>query len=326
MIKFLLTLSLVLTTFYSHAAENDALDFIADKMVNDFHKGIEAYNSEKETTPKIERTVGGYTFTINKNVIRFSIGNYLNKQLYINDELIPFSKIIVSKTSFLDLFLASAFAENVFIHTLDAPSAKVLLEVLSTFGEKLEKIGWNCTDESCKKEVRENNLIAISYELFKRKKECKQQLAKASESIARYKYASLISEEEGQKYLSFLESPEFKEVKDFMEKVVKTNRPAVTAFMKDYMGMENKYHYYCMEVFLPPELMKAKQEALKGPEMEKTVYLAKSTCIALEDLKSCLKEFQAKAETINNMRRETKLPVTEEVPDVKKTFDAVKPR
>lgn len=327
MVKFLLTLCLILSTNFSFAVENDAINFMAEKMVKDFRASIELYNTEKKTNlPVIEKTVGGYTLSINKNIIRFSIGNYLNKQLYINDDLIPFSKIIISKTSFLDLFLASAFAENVFIHTLDAPSAKILLEVLSTFGEKLEKIGWNCTDESCKKEVRENNLIVISYELFKRKKECKQQLTKANESISLYKFASLVSEEESQKYLSFLESPEFKEVKDFMEKVVNTNRPAVTAFMKDYMGMENKYQYYCMEVFLPPDLMKAKQEAVKGPEIEKTVYLAKSTCIALEDLRSCLKELQAKAETINNMRREKKLPVTEEVPDVKKTFDQAKPK
>lgn len=326
MIKFLLSLSLILTTVYSYAAENDAIDFIADKMVKDFHSGIEAYNSQKDTSPKIERTVGGYTFAINKNIIRFSIGNYLNKQLYINDELTSFSKITIPKTSFTDFFLSPAYAADaVFMFTLDAPSAKILLEVLSTFGEKLEKIGWNCTDESCKKEIRENNLTAISYELFKRKKECKQQLAKTSETISTYKYKSLVDEEDSQKYLSFLGSPEFNEVKEFMEKVVNTNRPAVAAFMKDYMGMENKYHYHCMEVFLPPGMDKATMNSVSGPEMEKTIYIARSTCIALEDLRSCLKELQAKNETINNMRREKKLPVSE-LPDVKKTFDNAKPR
>lgn len=326
MIKFLLTLCLVLATNLSFAVENDAIDFMAEKIVNDFQKGVDDYNAnKKENLPKIEKEIGGYSFTIKKNIIRFSIVNYLNKQLYINDELIPFSKIMkpkeTPKTSFLDFLFTPAFAIDFSpMPYVDAESSMIMLEVLSQFSEKLEKTAVNCTNDSCKQEVKENNLKLISYELFKRKRDCKQKLEKTSHSIRVYEY-SLQDEEKRQQALVSVVSPEFKDVREFMAMIVISNRPTAKEFMKNYMNAESTYGKSCMEVLLPVGLNIKDFPKITNPtpEIENAVYIARSSCIALEELKSCLINLQTDAKKINDLKRDKKSPL-DDLPDVNSAF------
>jgi len=327
MVKFLLTLCLLLFTNFSFAVENDAIDFMAEKIVSDFQKSVDEYNAEKkENLPKIEKEIGGYSFTIKKNSIRFSIVNYLNKQLYINDELIPFSQIKTQKeapkTTVIDFLFTPAFAiEFSPMPSMDAESSMTLLETLSQFGERLEKIGVNCTKDVCKQEVRENNLKLISYELFKRKKECKQKLEKTSHSIRAYSYSLQEDEEKRQQELVSVISPEFKEVREFMMMLVISNRSVAKEFMKNYLNVDGTYGKSCMEVLLPVGLNIKDFPKISNPtpEIENAVYIARSSCIALEELKTCLVNLQTDAKKINDLKREKKSPL-DDLPEVNSAF------
>lgn len=322
MTKILLTFTLLMSTTFSYADENDALNFVVEKMVSDFQKGVEAYNAEKEIhLPKIIEKDGAYTFTIKKNRVHFTIVNYLNEQLYINDQLKSFPKDTLPKTTFIDLFFTPAFAEETDMPNIDGDSTKILLQTLSTFGMKLDKVGWTCVTSSCKKDIRDKNLKKLMTELNKRKNDCNEQQNETTESIARYGRTNIIQA------LSFLPAPNFYEVKQFMDKLTKTNQKAVATFMEDHMGIENKPHASCMQIMLTGTVaevpgnfqnLRAYGSHL-GNESNSAISEAKNTCVALEQLKSCLLTLHADTVTINNYKRQAK-EIVDNFPNIKSTF------
>lgn len=322
MIKFFVLLSLLCSAGFSYATDDEVLNYMAEKMVKDFHNGIKLYNEEKDSSlPLIEEKDGAYAFSINKNNVRFTLINYLNDQIFINDKMTSVANIMAPKTSYLDLIIKPAYADDD-MPTLDGESTKILLHTLSTFGVKLEKVGWTCISDSCKKEVRDRNLEKISFELKKRKDDCKDQQYETSESIQRYKrHPNIIHA------LSFLPASEFSNVKAFMLKVTQTNQKAVADFMEDNMGIENKSHSSCMQIMLSGSIAQAsgglQNLAAYGghlsAEKEKIVKSAKDNCVALEELKLCLVNLYADTVVINNHKRQAKEAV-ENFPNVSATF------
>lgn len=326
MAKILILLSLLCSASISFANENEALNFMADKIVRDFDNGIDLYNAEKESTlPKIEEKNGAYTFQIKSNRIHFTIVNYLNEQLYINDKISNFPKEAnLPKTSFVDLFIKPAMAgeEDGDMPSLDGESAKMLLQTLSTFSFKLEKVGWTCLS-ACKKEIREKNLRSILTELNKRKDDCREQQNTSHESIARFGRTGIVQS------LAFLPAPNFMDVKEFMVRLQKTNQKSVTTFMEENMGIENKSHKSCMQVMLIGTVAETSGDltnlrayaSRNSQESNNAIEQAKKTCVALESLKSCLVDLHADTVVINNKKREAKdASSVENFPNVNTTF------
>jgi hypothetical protein len=325
MAKILILLSLLCCANLSFANDDEALNFMADKIVHDFEKGIDLYNVEKESTlPKIVEINGAYTFNIKSNKVHFTIVNYLNDQLYINDKISSFPKDAASKTtSFLDFFIKPAMAnDDGDLPTLDGESAKMLLQTLSTFSFKLEKVGWTCLS-GCRKDIRDKNLRGILTELNKRKEDCKEQQYSSHESIARYGRTGIVQS------LAFLPAPNFMDVKQFMEKLQKSNQKNVTTFMEENLGIENKTHKSCMQVMLigtvaemSGDLSNLRAYASRNSkESNDAIDQAKKTCVALESLKSCLVDLHADTVVINNKKREAKdASSIDNFPNVNTTF------
>lgn len=325
MAKILIFFSLLCSASLTFANDDEALNFLADKIVRDFEKGIDLYNVEKESTlPKIVEKNGAFTFNIKSNKIHFTIVNYLNEQLYINDKISSFPKeTSLPKTSFIDLFIKPAMAnDDGDLPTLDGESAKMLLQTLSTFSFKLEKVGFTCLS-SCKKEIREKNLRGILAELNKRKDDCKEQQYTSHESIARFGRTGIVQS------LAFLPAPNFMEVKDFMTRLSKSNQKSVTTFMEENMGIENKSHKSCMQIMLigtvaemSGDLTNLRAYASKNSrESNEAISQAKKTCVALESLKSCLVDLHADTVVINNKKREAKdASSIDNFPNVNTTF------
>lgn len=294
MTKILVALALLISTSISFAAKReDAISFLTQKMIKDFQKATEVYNAEKEAgLPELVKEHDIYVFTIKKSKIHFSIVNYLNQQIYINDQMTSFPKVESIKTTFLNFLMSSAVADDAV--KLDGETTKLLIQTLASYNSKLEKIGWTCMTENCKREIREKNLANITEELKKQHEICKNTQAETAESIRRLGRTQI------HYALSFLGAPEFNDIKTFMEKLTINSKVGTAAFMKDYMGAENKPHATCMEALL-----------VNAPktDAERTIEAAKDNCIALEELKTCLVNFKADTNFINDKKREVDSPI-----------------
>lgn len=294
MTKILVALALIFSTSISFAAKReDAISFLTQKMIKDFQTATEIYNTEKAAgLPELVKENDIYVFTIKKSKIHFSIVNYLNQQLYIDDQLSPFPTSENIKTTFINLLMSSAVADEE--AKLDSETTKILVQTLASYNSQLEKIGWSCMTENCKREIREKNLANIAQELKKQQTNCKKNQDDTAESIRRLGRTNI------HYALSFLGAPEFDEIKKFMEKLVINSKVVTAAFMKDYIGADNKPHATCMEALL---VNAPKSDA------EKTITAAKENCIALEELKSCLVNFKADTNYINDKKREVDSPI-----------------
>lgn len=326
MFKFLLTLTLIFSSSFAFAVDKDeAIKFVTSKIVNDFKKGIEAYNTEKVSQlPMFEYDTGYYTFSIKKNNFRFSIVNFIEEKIYINEQLIPFSKLTKTtapKASFLDFFMSSAFAGED-LPKLDGESAKILLDALTFFNIKLEKVDWMCISNSCKKGLRDRNLEKIFLELKKQNEFCKKSVEETQESFRRYERVLPAMGQNAHLAYSFLGAPEFEDVKKFMSNINMSSKTSVNIVMRDYLLAENKVHQTCMDLMLSLELEMG-NEALAKPDIQKSMATAKNNCMALEELKECAINFQADAKFINDKKREAEgydKAYFFNVPDVNKTF------
>lgn len=327
--KFILFFILILSSSTVKAQEEQMLNFLAEKMVTDFQKGLELYNSEKEKTlPEIKKENEIYSFEINKNKIHFSLINYLNNQFYINQKLKSFpSSVNQPKTSMIDFFIKSAHAEDDI--DLDGDSTKILLQTLASFSGKLEKAGWTCISSSCKKDVRDKNLKKIQATLKQRSDECAAHDADVTESIARFGRTTSIHS------LAFTVSSEFNSVKEFMRKIVNANKKEVVAFMEDNMGIETKPHKTCMQVMVSGTAAESVVSPKGGlsnitryaagsgmnAAQESAFNDAKEACVVMEQLKTCLLSLQENTNTINNYKRQAKQTDYDVFPNVKDSFN-----
>ncbi len=316
--KFALVICLILQSTISYSREEEILNLLAEKMVTDFHKGVELYNAEKEAgLPEIKMGDDTYLFKYKKNSFRFSIVNYLNDQIYINDQLkkIPLN-LSAPKTSWLNVFINIAHAEE----ELDADSTKILLQTLSTFTIKLDKIGFTCITSSCKAEVRNKNMKRILAELEKKKDDCAERQQGTGESLNRFgRTNSLYS-------LQMTVGSEFNGVKEVMKKVVSANKKEVNNFLEDHLNIESKPHKTCIQVMVAGTaaemkggLNNLKKYAEGGPN-QAIIEDAKKTCVAMEELKSCLVTLQADSQAINSHKRQAKQNDVDNFPDVKTKF------
>ncbi len=309
---------LIFQSTISLANEEEILNFLAEKMVTDFHKGVDLYNAEKETgLPEIIKENEMYSFQHKKNSFRFSLVNYLNDQIFINDQLkkLPQS-LTATKTSWFNLLINTAHAED----DLDADSTKILLQTLSTFTTKLDKIGFTCITSSCKGDVRNKNMKRILAELESKKSDCAERQYDAGESVNRFgRTGSIYS-------LAMTVGNEYNGVKEVMKKVVAANKKDVNNFLEDHLNVESKPHKTCLQVMVAGTAAEMKgglnniTKYAEGGPNKAIIEDAKKTCVAMQELKSCLVTLQSDTQAINNHKRQAKQNDVDVFPDVKTRF------
>lgn len=305
MLKFLCFTFILTISIPLYAQDESVINFLTEKTLTDFQKGVELYNQEREKDlPEIKAKDDFYTFKIKKNQVRFTIVGYLKGQIFVNEKLssLPFSQV---KTSWLNIFIAEALADD--LPTLDGDSTRVLLKTLSTFAGKLEKVGMTCFSDSCKREIREKNLSRISATLRAKKEECEERKEETGSSLNRFKQLNSIHA------LAMTVLPEYENIKKFMQQTLDAKKKDVNSFMEDYMGSDAKPHANCMEIMLAGSLVDGKASLSKlsaamalSTQAEAIVNKAKSNCIELQELKSCMVGLRQDAEAISNAQRQPK--------------------
>ena len=311
MIKVALLFVIALFSLATFAADpsKEALDFLAKKTVEDFHNGIDLYNKTKEEkAPAIKKVKAQvYQFSVKKNVIHFSIVNYLNDQIYINNRLVEKSTFGIPKTTWIDLVITPAFAEE---GNPDAESTKIILTALAGLTKNLEEVGMVCF-AGCQKEIREKNLKKILKTLEAEQEECSQAANAQEDSIGKFPSYKMVS------LLHSTFNPEFQSVKNLFKKISETNKKAVTEFMEGKLAIEKNYQS-CVGIMTSGTVADGAYDSLsrgiavlkaKGAAsfaIENAVEQAKSVCVKMDELKSCLLTVKKNLAAINTIKRAEK--------------------
>ena len=307
--NFIFTLLLLLNMNVLVAADSkkDAIDLLAHKTIADFQKAIELYNQKKaQAAPAIAR-IGkqNYTFLANKTAVRFTLVNYLNDQMYVNDQLVKRSTFGIKKTSFMQGLVADALASDEI--TLDGATTRVMLTALGELSGHLEEIGMMCFSD-CQKSTRDNNLKKIMTTLNQQHSDCQDQLYAQEGTIKKYPSFKMVS------MLHSVFSPEFQSVRNFFLKISEVNKKSEDNFMTEKLGIEKNYPN-CMGVMTSGTIADGSLDSLnrgilaikaKGPagmEMEKSIEDARNICIKMDELKSCLVELKKNVNAINTIKR-----------------------
>lgn len=315
--KLFILISMFVSTA-TFAQEEAVLNFLAEKMVSDFHQGLKIYNQERgKDLPEIKSEDEIYSFSHKKNVFRFSMINYLNDQIYINNQLKTVSQIKAAPvTTLFDYIIKPAHAEE----DLDAASAKVLLQTLSSFSGKLEKIGFTCITSSCKKDIRDKNLAKIRRTLDEKRQDCEERQADTGDSLKKFERSqSTLS-------LAMTVGNEFNSVKEFMKKIASANKKDVNNFLEDHLNVETKPHQTCLQVMVAGTAGEVKgglsnlATYAAGGANQGLIDEAKKTCVEMEQLKSCLLTLQENSVSMNNIKRQAKQNDLDHFPDAKSGF------
>lgn len=305
-------------------SEEQYLNFLSEKMVKDFHAGIALYNEKKSSDlPQIIRNKKdeNYSFMANKNRVRFTILNYLNDQIYINDRLkkIP-AESIEQKTSLLSLIIQEANAEE----DLDAGSTALILKALGEMSGKLDEVGFTCVMESCQKKTRDKNMAKILSTLKNQKEDCENRQGEVGASLEDFKRSQSTD--------SFIITltTEFNSVKEFMRKISNSNAKSVESFMEDKLARP-KNSGTCMTILLRGTKVDkhlitwyAKGGHAGYSEEEKSIIQnASQACQMMSDLKSCVQTLQGQMTTMNNEKRKAKDNAIDTFPEVNKAFQTL---
>lgn len=314
MIKLLLLCSMFFTSSlaFAEGTDNDYLDFLTKKTIQDFQKGIELYNSKKDAqSPAITKNDEGlYKMVAKKNIVHFSLINYLNDQIYINNRLTERSSLGLKLTSWLDHLITTAVAED---GNLDAESTKIILTALGSLTKNLEEVGMMCIMSSCKKEIREKNMKKILTTLNAQNEECAQQQYDQEKTIDRHSSYRMID------MLHSTLSPEFMSVKNLFKKVAEANKGAVQTFMEDKLPLEKNYRT-CIGIMTAgtiadheggslqagSSILKSGYGGLNSDRMAQVKDEAKDVCVKMEELKGCMLSLKENLAVINNFKREEK--------------------
>lgn len=311
MIKFLLVFSLLLSSTLVHAIDSkkEAIDFLTQKTIADFQKGIEHYNQKKESTlPPIKRiSKQNYSLVVKQTTVRFSLVNYLNDQMFVNDKLVSRSGFGVVKTSYLDSFITKAEASET---DVDGETTKLILTVLGKFTQSLEEVGMMCFG-GCQKSTREANMKKIINTLDDQRKSCNEQLYEQEDSIKKYPSFKMVS------LLHSIFNPEFQSVRNFYLKLAETNKKEVDEFMSKKLSMTKGYEN-CMGVMTAGTVADGSQDSLTkgaialaaggpvGMAIEAAVDHARDICLKMDELKNCLTNLKKNVGVINTIKRNAK--------------------
>lgn len=283
--SFLLLISFLFSCNILLAADpkKETIDFLAHKTIEDFHKGLEIYN--QKNLPVIKR-IGkqNYTLVANAKTVRFSLVDYLNDQMYVNDKL--------TKRSTFGL--------------------KIIQTALGKLDDHLEEVGMMCFG-GCEKSTREANLKKIIMTLNDEHKSCSEQLNAEDDSTKKYPSFRVVS------FLHSTFNPEFQSVRDFYLKVTEANKKSVEKFMSKKIAA-TKEHGSCIGVMAAGSVMEGGTSA---SGIESTVESAHSVCVKMDELKSCLVNLKKNLSVINSMKRSakkatrTKYAPEEKLPEIK---------
>lgn len=308
-------LLLILFTFGSAFAQTsdtkkEAIDLLAHKTIADFQKAIEIYNQKKDdSAPEIKR-IGkqDYNLVVNVATLRFSLVNYLNDQMYVNDQLVQRSTFGLNKTTYSPIFVSNAIAAEA--QVLDATTTMTILTALSSFSGHLEEIGMMCFG-GCQKNTREANLKKIINTLDDQRNSCNEQLYAQDDSIKKYPSFRMVS------FLHSVINPEFQSVRNFYLKVAETNKKSVEVFMSKKMGITKDYEN-CIGVMtagtvadgnldsLSKGMLAIKAGTPSGMAIQNAVESARSICVKMDELKSCLVNLKNNVSVINSIKRNAK--------------------
>lgn len=290
--------------------KKEAIDFLAHKTIEDFQKAIELYNNKKlETAPTIKR-IGKqyYTMRANKSVVRFTLVNYLNDQMYVNDKLISRTSFGHIKTSYLPWLISDAVANEDVV--LDGITTKVILTALGNLEDSLDEVGMMCFG-GCQKTTRESNLKKIIQSLDHQHNSCNEQLYAQEDSIKKYPSFRMVS------LLHSTFNPEFQSIRNFYLKVVETNKEAVNEFMAKKLSITKDYEN-CIGVMTAGTVADGQLDSMSkgmlaiasgspaGMAIEATVEKARTACVKMDELKSCLVNLKRNVSVINSIKRSAK--------------------
>jgi hypothetical protein len=307
--KFIFTLLLLFNMNQLVAADSkkEAIDLLANKTIADFQKAIEVYNQKKDPAAPMISRIGkqNYTFLVNKTTVRFTLVNYLNDQMYVNEQLVKRSTFGIKKTSYISVIMASALASSEV--TLDGATTRVMLTALGELSGHLEEIGMLCFSD-CQKGTRENNLKKIIGTLSQQHSDCQGQLYAQEDTIKKYPSFKMVS------MLHSVFNPEFQSVRNFFLKISEVTKNSEDSFMTEKLGIEKNYPN-CMGVMtsgtiadgsldsLNRGILAIKAQGPAGMAMEKSIEVARNICIKMDELKSCLVELKKNVNAINTIKR-----------------------
>lgn len=275
--KFIILISFIFGCAFTQASDTkkEAIDLLAHKTIADFQKAIEIYNQKKdESAPAIKR-IGkqNYNLVVKTTTVRFSLVNYLNDQMYVNDQLVEKSTFSFKKNS-------------------NATEAKILTNALSSFSANLEEIGLMCFS-GCQEKTREANLKKIINTLEQQRNSCNEQLYAREDSVKKHPSFRMVS------LLHSAFNPEFQSVRNFYLKVAETNKKSVETFMSKKMKITKGYES-CIGAMSAGTIVDKNLESLGALES------ARNICVKMDELKNCLVNLKKIVSTANSIKRNSK--------------------
>lgn len=309
---FLLVISLMIGCTFVQAADTkkESVDLLAHKTIADFHKAIENYNQKKSANAPVIKRTGklNYNLVVNKTVVRFTLVNFLNDQMYVNDQLVQKSTFGLKKSTYAPALISNAIAAD--LEVLDAATTKMILTALGNFNDNLEEVGMMCFS-GCQKNTREENLKKIVNTLDDQSKSCNEQLYTQDDSIKKYPSFRMVS------LLHSIFNPEFQSVRNFYLKVAETNKKSVDEFMSKKLAITKNYEN-CIGVMtagtvadgnidtLSKGMLVLKAGSPSGMAIESAVENARNICIKMDELKNCLVNLKKNLGVINSIKRAAK--------------------
>ncbi len=307
MITIILAMLLTTTAFAGDGkAPRDYYNFLTQKIIEDFRTGIKNYNETKAANqPAIKRGLNqNYGMVFKKTRVRFSIVNYLNDQMYVNDKLVQRSTFGQAKTTWIIPFINEAVAAE---DDLDAETTKVLLTALGSLSEKMEEVGMMCFS-GCENDIKKNNRAKVYKTLERQHEDCNDQLYAQSETLRKYPSYQMVS------LLHSTFNPEFTGVRNLIQKISESNAKKVKEFMTEKM-LVNKNYQTCVEVVTSGTAADGAYNTLErgasvlraggvaSMVIEQEIEKAQAICVKMDELKTCLLSLKKNLNSINSIKR-----------------------
>ncbi len=288
------------------SSPKDYYDYLTQKTVEDFHKGIKRYNENKPAgAPLIKRVAAqNYSILVKSTRIKFTLLNYLNDQMYINGQLVRRSTFGLKKTSWINFFILDATASE---DELDAETTKILLTALGSLQNNLEEVGMMCF-LGCENDVKKNNRKKVMATINQQHADCDEQLNDQEMTIKKYRSYKMVS------LLHSTFDPEFQSVKKLIQQISESNIKKVNEFMQNKMLITKDYKT-CVGVMTSGTAAdNAYGAAEKGISIlasggrasmvvEEEIDKAKDICAKMDELKTCLLTLKENLNTINTIKR-----------------------
>ncbi len=312
MVRFIiLVLTLISMGNFVYASEagsepKDYYNFLTKKTIEDFNSGVELYNSTKDpAAPVIKKGSGNYyNLVVKKNRVRFTILNYLNDQMYVNNKLVQISTFGLKNTTVFNFFISEAVAAE---DELDGDSTRIILTALGSLSGKLEEVGMICF-AACERTAKKNNKAKIYATLDTQLEDCNQQMDAQSDTLKKYPTYQMVS------LLHSTFNPEFTGVKNLFQKVAEANSKKVKEFMETKL-MVNKNYKTCVEVITAGTVADGAYNPVDrginvlraggatSVNVEEEIANAQKICGKMEELRMCLVNLKKNLNAINSIKR-----------------------